>query len=186
MAMQGQLWTLSGLAVELGMDRRNLARRLEGLEPDESEGRSPKWRMARVHRHMMRGAEVGDPQREKARLDKLRADKVELELERERGETVSVHEVAGLWAKLASEARARLLGMPTKAAPLVMGCKRVAQAKEILDREVHDALGALADPGAGASGQPAPAAEDDGEPVGGRAPEVKPGKQRRARKVADG
>jgi len=35
MAMQSKLWSISGLATELEMDRRTLAKRLEYLAPAE-------------------------------------------------------------------------------------------------------------------------------------------------------
>ena len=51
--MQAQLWTVSGLAVELGRDRRTIAKQLEGLAPDEEETRrggavTRRWLLARV------------------------------------------------------------------------------------------------------------------------------------------
>jgi hypothetical protein len=41
--MQPQLWTLNGLSVELGLDRRTLAKRLHGLQPVKVDGDSRKY-----------------------------------------------------------------------------------------------------------------------------------------------
>jgi hypothetical protein len=58
--MQQKLWTLNALAVELGRDRRSLARDLEGLTPNEQHaeksGRiSRKWSLARVTDYLAAG-----------------------------------------------------------------------------------------------------------------------------------
>ena len=61
MAMQPRTWSLSALAVELGADRRTLARDLASLPPAESRrvgGRTEKrWLMADVLEHMDLGRE---------------------------------------------------------------------------------------------------------------------------------
>lgn len=121
-----------------------------------------------------------DPIAERARKDKEHADKLALENQARRGELVDVGEVGALWAKLASETRSRLLSIPTKAAPLVIGCARIAQAQDILETEIHDALGAIADVGPGVPASDAPASETDDQSVGGRKPKAKPGGKRRA------
>ena len=55
MAMNPQLWSLSGLSIELGTDR-TLAKRLSNLRPDgegiEAGKTVRRWRLARVLRHL--------------------------------------------------------------------------------------------------------------------------------------
>jgi hypothetical protein len=55
MAMQKKLWSISALATELGLDRRTLSKRLEGLPPIEENrvgGRIEKrWHLADVLEH---------------------------------------------------------------------------------------------------------------------------------------
>jgi len=97
--VQAQLWTISGLAVELAMDRRSLARRLEGLEPDQEDenkaGRvSRKWRMARVVGHLAGNSGDLDANKERARKDKESADKLALENARTRGEMAPIADIA--------------------------------------------------------------------------------------------
>ena len=56
MALTTVLWTINGLATELGISHRVLGRRLSNLAPDEVEqqaGRQVKrWRLARVLKHL--------------------------------------------------------------------------------------------------------------------------------------
>jgi hypothetical protein len=115
--VQAQLWTLSGLAVELAMDRRSLARRLEGLEPDEEDenkaGRvSRKWRMARVVAHLAGSSTDLDANKERARKDKESADKLALENARTRGELAAVNEIADWYGAHVDRCTTRLDQIP--------------------------------------------------------------------------
>ena len=46
MAMTARLWSISALAVELGMDRRTVGKRLARVPPDGRLNGSPAWRLA--------------------------------------------------------------------------------------------------------------------------------------------
>ncbi|MDQ3565918.1 MAG: hypothetical protein M3436_18085 [Pseudomonadota bacterium] len=56
MAITTQLWTISGLSIELVIDRRTLAKRLASLRPDDmrTEGgkQIKRWRLSRVLAHL--------------------------------------------------------------------------------------------------------------------------------------
>jgi hypothetical protein len=57
--MQAQLWSISGLSVQLGIDRRTLAKRLEGLTPASVEERGNgakvrRYKLAEVVEHLNR------------------------------------------------------------------------------------------------------------------------------------
>ena len=56
--MTKQLWSINALSVELGTDRRTLAKRLADLPPDEEKAQAGKrvrrWRLARVLEHLSR------------------------------------------------------------------------------------------------------------------------------------
>jgi phage terminase Nu1 subunit (DNA packaging protein) len=88
-------------------------------------------------------AEAVNPAREKARLDRLRADKVELDLSAQRETLVHVDEVSQEWRKISAEMQAHLLAFPVRAAPLIVGCKRMPVAKSILEKEVYACLESL-------------------------------------------
>ena len=69
---------------------------------------------------------------EKARLDRVRADRIELDLQRELREVVPVEEAARLLESVLVACRLKLLALPTKAAPRVHGCKTLPQTKAVL------------------------------------------------------
>lgn len=52
MAMQKQTWSISGISVELGIDRRTLAKKLDSLEPVEVKGKSRLYHLADVIRRL--------------------------------------------------------------------------------------------------------------------------------------
>lgn len=115
MALTQQLWTISGLSTELGMDRRSLARRLDaaGLEPAEEKGRSKKYRMSDVVR-VLQDRDDLDLTAEKARLAKEQADKTRLQNDEERGELVRVGDMVKWAGDMVAAARAKLLSIARK------------------------------------------------------------------------
>lgn len=194
--MQAQLWTLSGLAVELGRDRRAVAKALEGLEPDSEEtdsaGRVTRsWRMARVFAHLTGSGEKGerlDGNAERARKDKEAADKLALENAVTRGELGRISDVVEWFGGHVDRCRARLLQVPD-AIGQFCDARNAAVVVAEVRRLLYQALSELA-ADAPASGLAAPAAvgasaDTDGQPVGGSgAPPLKRGK-RGARPVAN-
>lgn len=121
---------------------------------------------------------------EKARLTHEQAEKVAMENMVRRGHLVDTEKVAGWWASIITNAKQRLLAIPTKAAPLVLGLKTLPEVRDQLETTINEVLLELSttDPVAGGSGDEGmeAATEADGEPVGGPQAEVKPGGKRRA------
>ncbi len=87
---------------------------------------------------------AGSLEDEKTRLTKAQADLAELELSEERGELVRMSSVSGAWESHVARCRARLLSLPTKASPQVVGCSSLAEVKAVLDGFVEEALLELA------------------------------------------
>ncbi len=88
--------------------------------------------------------EALDLQAERARLAKEQADAQELRNAATRGELVPrVDVVAGVQTAFAA-ARARLLGIPSKAAPLLVGLDDPAAIRDTLTDLVHECCGELA------------------------------------------
>lgn len=83
---------------------------------------------------------------ERARLAKMQADKVEHDLKVARGEFIPVKGAAWAWGKVIQQARARLLALPVKGAPLLIGKKSLPEVKETLDALICDALNELTNP----------------------------------------
>lgn len=190
------MWTVSALAVELARDRRSLSRDLEDLEPDEMERQGTRtvrrYRMARVVAHLMgRGGEKElDLNAERARLAKEQADKIERENMIARGELVVIAAVEKWAEELFHEVKAKLLGLPRSLAPLFAGMSEPRHVEEKLEDAIHESLRFLsaADArevvGEGDEGID-PAAEADGEPVGGSASKAESREQRGAGALVD-
>ena len=148
--MAPRLWSVSGLATELHIDRRTVAKRLAALPPDETNGSVSRWLMAKAARRLLL-VDGADPEAsaldvERTREAAARADKLELENATRREELVEVETVSLLWAKLTGETRNKLLGLPSAVAPYLAG-KTVPETAAILSEHIREALEALADGG---------------------------------------
>lgn len=77
---------------------------------------------------------------ERARLTKEQADRVAMENDVQRGLLIDAEHAARLWADVVVNAKTRLLSIPTKAAPLVLGCKTMPEARDVLERFIIEAL----------------------------------------------
>ncbi|MDH3636852.1 MAG: hypothetical protein OES09_00105 [Gammaproteobacteria bacterium] len=137
-----------------------------------------------------RGADYGelDLTAERARLAKEQADRAEMENAIRRGEQVNVEAVQDLWTVVLTNVKARLLGIPTKAAPELDGT--IQQKRAVLDAQIREALEELSTgPDAWRAESLrrlgiAATAESDGESMGGNGKVPKSRKQRGAGKVA--
>jgi phage terminase Nu1 subunit (DNA packaging protein) len=148
MAVTPQLWTLNGLAVELKIYRSKLATALATLPPDiEDERGTKKWLMARVVKHLQgqgAGPQKLDRGQEDARLKRAQADKLEMELALRRGELVAAEDVGEYLAGILSALRAKMLALPKRLAPVVIGLKKPAEVSNRMEKDVHEALLELA------------------------------------------
>ena len=68
---------------------------------------------------------------------------MKLDLDERQGQLVTLAELAVPIDRMFSDARRTLLSIPTKAAPMVIGCKTVAAAEGVLKTYVHEALNEL-------------------------------------------
>jgi hypothetical protein len=69
-----------------------------------------------------------------------------LKLREKKAEVLQTSKVMAAWAGEIQRCRARLLAIPTKIAPLMIGVRTVAEAKRIAEEVVHEALGELSQP----------------------------------------
>lgn len=121
----------------------------------------------------------GDPISDaKMRLLKARARAAEAEADQLEGKLLDRAEVERSWTTLVLNMRARMLAIPTRAAPRVLAAQSLAEASALLEQFITDALNELAQqsiepdqadgqPGASADGAEGdgggdPAAEEDG------------------------
>jgi len=121
-----------------------------------------------------------DSHAERTRLLKAQADDAELELGVKRGTVFIAAEIEKPIDRLIEDSRRKLLAIPTKAAPHVIGCQTIVEAEGILKIYVHESLNELSttDPIAYMA-HSAPESLDtttgsDGEPVGGHVSETQP------------
>ncbi|MDT8328524.1 MAG: hypothetical protein RQ750_14260 [Roseovarius sp.] len=149
MAMRSGLWSISAIATEFGMDRRTVAKRLEGIDPAGEKSGHSAWRLADVISALTGRApeqrDEIDEASDKARLMRAKADIAEFEARRLSGELVLVEDAEAAWIDAAARFRARCLGIPSKAAPMVAQEGLPETCHEIIETFIHEALAELAE-----------------------------------------
>ena len=139
--------------------------------------------------------ETGDDlNAERTRLTREQANKTALENGRLRGELVSAADVRTQLERVFGAIRSRILAIPTKFAPQVLGLQTLAEIRAALDKGAREALTELATfelddadttvHTRGTAGVPS-ATVSDGEPVGGPVQKAKSRSKRRAGPVAN-
>jgi hypothetical protein len=127
MAYQAQEWTVNALSVELKMDRRTVAKRLERIRPVRTEGIAKYYLLADAAPALFNSApklvtedgEAVDFNTERTRLTKEQADKLERERLLDERRLVPAEDVHRLIEQLVGGANARLGAMPAKLASIV-------------------------------------------------------------------
>lgn len=143
MAMTRQLWSISGLAVELDKDRRFIGQAVKDLVP-VVQGKRSLYYLSDVVAAMM-GRDDLDLTAEKARLAKAQADKTEIEVAQKRYLLIDADDVRDVWGIQIANVRAKLLGIGHTVAPQVAIEKGVPACRDIIDGRVYEALGELRD-----------------------------------------
>ena len=100
-------------------------------------------------RHKLVKAKAGDVtahslMAERSRLTKIKADAAEVEARKLAGELVPAADIETAWLAVAGAVRSRLLAIPTRTAPRVIGLKTPAEAQALLRKEINAALAAIA------------------------------------------
>jgi phage terminase Nu1 subunit (DNA packaging protein) len=88
-----------------------------------------------------------DYTQERAKLTRLQAEKVTLELEQQRGNLLPLEMVIEGWQGQISNARARLLALPPKAAAQVAGMDSYVEVEHVIREIIYEALDELAGDG---------------------------------------
>ena len=144
MAMTRQGWSISGLAVELGRDRRFISKLVEDLEPIGRKGKADLYAMSDVFASAQGRNGDLDATQEKARRDKEAADKLEMENAKTRGELISGSEIGELIKDHILRARAKLMVLGSRLAPQLAAEMEVTACQRIVEGGVDEALGELA------------------------------------------
>jgi phage terminase Nu1 subunit (DNA packaging protein) len=82
---------------------------------------------------------------DRARIIAAKAEMAEMELARQKGELWRRDHVIYVFGGQMTNTRARLLALPTRAAPALLGCQSVAEIAAKLRDEVHSALEELSE-----------------------------------------
>ena len=187
MSSQNDRYTATRLSAELNIDARRLRACLTPVKPIEIRGRSKLYLLRDVIPHVAKyigGTDVIDLNFERARKMKAEAELAEMELAKQRNETINVEAASIVWGEIVTLAKSRLLAIPAKMAPIVAVedspaiCKALIdeQVVEVLDELKHD-VSAWAENAScyfderGGDGMET-AISDDDEPVGGQPPET--------------
>ncbi len=80
---------------------------------------------------------------ERARLAKMQADKLEIELTAKRGDLISLDEAAKGWSELVNAFRQKMLTLPVRASDSIPGIADRSGAERIITGMVHEALSEL-------------------------------------------
>jgi len=142
MAMTPGKWSISALAVELQMDRRTVAKCLKDVEPAGKERTAIVYWLADVVKAIYAPSVSGnnlDVTAETARLKKFQADKTELEVEVLKGNLMRGETVKTVWTDFIGACRAKLVALPSVAAPRVSGLS-VSEVESELRDLVYPAL----------------------------------------------
>jgi phage terminase Nu1 subunit (DNA packaging protein) len=97
-----------------------------------------------VFNWLVNDSEELDLNRERAKLAQKQREKTALQVEEMKGELVSAEEVKTTWSGFVANCRAKLLSIPIKAAPDLVGADSLAVIQKILKRHVTEALSELA------------------------------------------
>lgn len=81
--------------------------------------------------------------RQHARLEKAKADMAEIELAEHEGSLLHAAEVEQAMASMILNCKSRLLSIPSKCSPRIIGQKSLAIVSDILRKEVYQALSEL-------------------------------------------
>tara|TARA_Y100000004_G_scaffold197143_2_gene270014 strand:- start:6818 stop:7330 length:513 start_codon:yes stop_codon:yes gene_type:complete len=90
---------------------------------------------------------TGDIAEAKTRLTQAQADKAELEVSELEAKLIPAELVADTWIDYVANARAKLLGLPSRIAHQVITVDKYAEAEEIIKEQVHEALNELSQNG---------------------------------------
>jgi phage terminase Nu1 subunit (DNA packaging protein) len=174
----------SDLAAVLGLtDRRVRQLREDGTLPEAGRGRFVLGAAVQAYNGRLREQAAGrqgadedapDLTDERARLAKAQADAQEMKNAQTRGELLPRGDVDAAVAAAFARVRARLVGIPAKAAPVVMTMESAAEAQAALRDAIYEALRELSETAVAdlcrddgdVVEDARPAAGSDGQPVG--------------------
>ena len=122
----------------------------QGIIPRAERGRYELVPVVRAYIHFLRDRRIqGDVQGDdyttyRTRLTKARAEMAEKENAQLDSKLIPADDAKDAWTAMVANARARLLSIPNKIAPLVCAAETINEAREIIKTEIYEALNELA------------------------------------------
>lgn len=147
MAMTPKGWSISALAVELARDRRTIAAAVSGLTPTSVEGRVSLYRLTEVIEKLQGPGTPTNFDDAKTRKMSADAELAEAELARVRKTQVPVEDVARAFGDEITACRAKMLSIPTKVGPRVAIETDENVCRDLIEREIIEALNELSGAG---------------------------------------
>ena len=123
-----------------GLDRRRVRAALADLESTPGKKGAVMYESREALPMLYVTGDTLDPRQEQARLNHHRANLAALDERKAKGELIEVEEVAEIVGADYANLRAKLLAMPTKGSPELLGIEDIAVAHSIVERLVVDAL----------------------------------------------
>lgn len=123
----------------------------QGIIPRAERGRYELVPVVRAYIHFLRDRKIqGDVHGDdystyRTRLTKARAEMAEKENAQLDSKLIPADDAKQAWSAMVSNARARLLSIPNKIAPIVCAAETINEAREIIKTEIYEALNELAD-----------------------------------------
>ena len=87
--------------------------------------------------------DTGSLEDEKTRLTKAQADMKEIELAEKKQQLLKKAEVEDTWIKIITYFKTKILTIPGKMAPILIGAKDTAEIKDLLEAQVYESLAEL-------------------------------------------
>ncbi|MEW6718903.1 MAG: terminase small subunit [Thermodesulfobacteriota bacterium] len=148
----GEIVNGKRLGAIFGVEPRTISNwRKEGLPVHEDQGRGKDtlYDTAVTHQWLLArdgAAGTRDPGTVAARrrLLEIEAERRAIHLAREQGEVVLADDAEKLWSAQVTACRSRLLAIPTKATPRVVGLENHAEVNDVLQTLIYEALDELA------------------------------------------
>ena len=147
--MKEQYGTDAELSEWIGVSPATISRyRNDGKLPSKVKSKgTPLKKSVSYYLEQMENGEISQLEAEKIRLTAAQADDKELDVKQKRGELIPAEIVEIAWQGQKANMKAKLLNIPTKLAPLVVGEQTIEVIKEKAQELIYEALEELSNDG---------------------------------------
>jgi len=146
-----QLYPVSAIAQLLKLTERRIQQLVkDGILPRPIQGNYDAIACTHAYIDYLRRLVAGSGELsltdERTRLTKLQADLAQVELDKQNGDLIKTDIAMKLWGEVITATRQRLLGFPTRIAPIVAASQSIPEIKERLDSAICEILNEFTSP----------------------------------------